>query len=392
MIYIYLVMKMGIYVHIPYCLQRCHYCDFTTFEKSQIMPMKDYVSLLEREILSRHHEVPNKTLSSIYFGGGTPSLLNSHLIVSLLNTLANVGFVYGPDCEITIEINPATLDEEKLDQLIATGFNRFSVGAQSFDDRLLKACNREHSAEDTRETLRMLQSRNINYSFDLLFALPDQSLEDLERDIDETLSFSPTHLSAYCLTVPEGHRMSEGRVSEDEQVDMFSLIEERLLDAGLQKYEISNFAKSGFESQHNLLYWSDQSYWGLGLSAHSYFSEQELGFRFWNPKSFRHYIDQLESGTIIAELPLEQCEQLKSHEIATDLCHTFLRQKKGLSLDVLRSKLQAPEVSLIQQRLEPLVQEGLLEKASNFWRLSSEGEVLSNRVFSQLTFSYEELL
>ena len=226
-------MALSVYVHIPYCLQRCRYCDFTTFEQSEIMAPEKYVGWVVQEIRRRHSFWPTHEIETLYFGGGTPSLLAPELIVTICRELANVGFAFTADCEITLEINPATLSEAKLDAYMHAGFNRFSVGAQTFNDALLKMCGRRHSAADTRETLRLLRKFQLNYSFDLLFALPGQTLNDVKLDLDEVTSFAPPHLSAYCLTVPETHPMSLGRPPEDEQIEMFEAIETHLHLDGL---------------------------------------------------------------------------------------------------------------------------------------------------------------
>lgn len=152
-------MAFGVYIHIPYCIQRCHYCDFTTFRQEQIMPPEDYISLVLQEIRLRAPKIPMKTIHSIYFGGGTPSLIDPQLILSLIHELARQGFRQSEQCEITIEINPGTLNKEKLDAYIKGGVNRFSVGAQSFNDKRLKACGREHRVEDTRLVLNLLKEK-----------------------------------------------------------------------------------------------------------------------------------------------------------------------------------------------------------------------------------------
>lgn len=376
-------MALSIYVHIPYCLQRCRYCDFTTFQHSEILPPEKYVEQVHAEIENRHHRWRDRQVNTIYFGGGTPSLLNSDLIISILHRLANAGFHWSDQAELTIEINPATMDERKLDAYQKAGVNRFSVGAQSFDDTLLRTCGRKHSAQDTRETLRILKSRNLNYSFDLLFALPNQSLSQLRADLEEVSSFEPPHLSAYCLTVPEGHPMSRGRPPEDEQIEMFHLIEKQLLAIGIEKYEISNFARPGFESRHNLVYWNDRSYWGIGVSAHSYDREAgPFGERFWNTKDIYKYGAQASAQT----LSDDQRECLLEHEAMTDYCHMFLRTKAGLSTAALRNKFSEASAKLILDEIRRLIADGLLEPLNERVRLTERGELISNQVFERLTF------
>lgn len=387
-------MALAVYVHIPYCLQRCRYCDFATFEWSEILPPENYTQWVLNEIKNRHSLWPTREIQTLYFGGGTPSLIAPELILSISQELANAGFKYRPDAEITIEINPATITPQKLESYLKGGINRFSVGAQSFNDDLLKLCGRKHSAEDTRETLRLLRRNNLNYSFDLLFALPGQSTLDLSRDLDEVSEFAPPHLSAYCLTVPESHPMSLGRPPENEQIGMFALIENRLKQQGLLKYEISNFAKPGFESRHNGFYWNDQSYWGIGLSSHSYQREWgENGLRFWNPKNLREYEQQVgvRGEDFHRLLPPNQSEPLLLHESATDFAHMFLRTMKGLPEDALQKRFPQSLVQQFKLRLKNLTQQGLVEYQNAHWSLTSSGQLVSNKVFEELTFLAADL-
>jgi oxygen-independent coproporphyrinogen-3 oxidase len=382
-------MGLSVYVHIPYCLQRCRYCDFTTFEWSEILPPEKYVEQVLQEIRNRHHLWQDREIATLYFGGGTPSLIAPELIVAITRELANVGFKFSSDSELTLEINPATIREESLDIYQAAGFNRFSVGAQSFDDGLLALCGRKHNAADTRHTLQLLKNRNVNYSFDLLFALPSQTIQQLDRDLDEVLKVQPPHLSAYCLTVPESHPMSLGRPPEDEQVEMFELIERRLKEIGILKYEISNFSKPGLESRHNLTYWEDRSYWGIGLSAHSYGPQHsDFGTRFWNPKKLDVYAQQvsLKGCAFSSLLPSDQWEQLKEHESLTDFCHMHLRTMRGLHESALRKKFSTAMLSGLWARLENLTREGLLQQNLGSWSLTNRGCLISNQVFERLTF------
>lgn len=386
-------MALSVYIHIPYCLQRCRYCDFTTFEFNQIMAPENYIGLVLKELRLRHQFVPSKKLRSVYFGGGTPSLISAELIISLLDELANLGFEFLPSCEVTLEINPATVDEKKLDLYLGRGVNRLSVGAQTFHDHHLRNCGRKHSAEDTRKTLDLLKRHKVNFSFDLLFALPGQSTAELESDLLEVGRYSPNHLSAYCLTVPEGHPMSSNRPLEEDQVEMFRLIECSLKATGLQKYEISNFAKPGFESKHNLAYWRDQSYWGLGLSAHSYFANQgPYGARFWNPKDFQAYAHQVETlaSSLEKTLPGPQIEHLKAHEALSDFCHTHLRLRSGLPLEAVQRKFGPLARSLVEARLHSLKAKNLVQSSNGSAVLTQEGEVLSNLVFEMVHFSSAE--
>lgn len=384
---------LSIYVHIPYCLQRCRYCDFTTFEFTEILPPEKYIQQVRQEIRSRNHLWSDRNIETLYFGGGTPSLVDPQHILDIVDELANAGFNFKTSREVTIEINPATITEDKLRMYLKAGINRFSVGAQTFDDALLKMCGRRHSAQDTRDTLNLLESYGLNYSFDLLFALPGQALEGVQRDLEEVAHFSPPHLSAYCLTVPDGHPMSGGRAPEGEQVEMFDEIESELRKIGLMKYEISNFAQPGYESRHNMAYWNDSNYWGIGLSSHSYSRDTgPFGTRFWNPKSLHQYAEQVERpAEDWSVLPETQREQLLEHESLTDFCHMHLRTEIGLPFDALRNKFSGATVDLVLPRLNELVERGLLQTVRGGWNLTTEGQLISNKVFEKLTFSAGEL-
>jgi oxygen-independent coproporphyrinogen-3 oxidase len=394
-------MAFGIYIHIPYCRQLCSYCDFTKYEWGKTISPERYVELLRQEIATRSPEITaaghvEQDVTTIYFGGGTPSLFEPPLILAILDELAKAGFRWarGPESELapehtsehtselTIEIDPATIDEAKLNAYLEMGLNRFSVGAQSFNDRLLSMSGRKHSSQDTIDLLTLLKRYDVNYSFDLLFALPTQTKAELDRDVQLALDFSPSHLSAYCLNVPEGHKLSFNRPLEDEQVEMFDLIESRLGSAGIKKYEISNFAKPGAESKHNMLYWQDQPYWGLGLSSHSYLpAAGEFGTRFWNHRAMKKYADQIDGVEPVEDA---QKEVLLKYQSLTDFLHTGLRPINGLDENALRLKFGLP--TELSQRLKELCSRGLLEKTAGGWALTRKGRLLANIVFEKLTF------
>ena len=381
--------QFGVYFHIPYCLQRCTYCDFATYEQSQILPPENYTQLVLKEMEQRKSFFTPKLMNTIYFGGGTPSLVDPANILQMIGGLEKLGFTRGPDTEVTIEINPATLNKKKMELYLQNGINRFSVGAQTFDNAQLKKVRREHTAQQTEETLSFLKSYQVNYSFDLLFALPGQTLDDLKRDLDYVLKFDPPHVSPYCLTVPKENPLSAGRPDDDKQVEMFELIAATLKSAGYVQYEISNFAKPGFESKHNTLYWIDQEWWGLGLSAHSYSKSTDYGIRFWNVRSIHDYEKQIaENKTLLspAELPDAQYENLERHQAMTDFCHTSLRMLSGLDMNAVTKKFNAIQALKIQNVCLDLVKKGWLEKIPTGFRLTEQGIVLSNQVFLALTF------
>lgn len=385
-------MSLGVYVHIPYCLQRCTYCDFATYVQSEIAPPDKYVQWLKTEIRLHRFFEPCQ-LSTVYFGGGTPSLLEPELILSILDELEKNGFVRGPGTEVTIEINPATVTEDKLEKYLNGGINRFSVGAQTFDDRLLRSVNREHSSKQTLETLALLSKYRLNFSFDILFALPGQRLEGLRKDLDIALEQGAAHISPYCLTVPDRHPLSHGRPPEEEQIEMFQLIDQSLSEDGFFQYEISNYAKPGFESRHNLLYWSDKNYWGLGLSAHSYLKtdppKEIFGVRFWNPNSIGGYQEFICEETLKESplsLPKTLYEALSWSQSLTDYCHTSLRLDRGLDIESIETRWGLGAKTQVLDRMQRLSTRSWVQAQGNWWRLTSKGRLLSNQVFSEFLF------
>lgn len=390
-------MAFGVYIHIPYCIQRCTYCDFATYEQSKILPPDQYVELLFKEIRQKHRYYTPQSLDTIYFGGGTPSLIPANLIVAIIKELGRYGFTTRPDTEITIEINPATVSKEKLKTYLDNGINRFSVGAQTFDDRLLKMVHREHSAKQTLETLDLLRAHGVNFSFDILFALPSQTVEGLRRDVEIAVEQGAKHISPYCLTVPDGHPLSKGRPIDDEQVEMFDIIADELTGKGFQQYEISNFALPGFESRHNMLYWIDQPYWSLGLSAHSYSKESPWGTRYWNINSINEYQKQIlafdgqEFDSPVSHLPSNQVEVLEMHQALTDFCHTSMRLMRGLNVEQLQTKFPQNVSEKVLQIMKNLEQKSWIHHDNGHWSLTREGLVVSNRVFQELTFLQEDL-
>jgi len=384
-------MSIGLYFHIPYCIQKCHYCDFTTFSLQHEVSMAQYTKYILHELRSRAASISQKNVATIYFGGGTPSLLPAKDILTIRQEISSLGFNVQHNAEITIEINPGTVSKEKLDLYLAAGVNRFSVGVQTFNDQYLQFSGREHCADDSRTTLAFLAEHNLNFSFDLLFGLPEQTLNHLDQDLAELIRFSPSHVSLYNLTVPDKHFMNKNRAPEEEQADMFDLIDARLSSAGIKRYELSNFARPGFESQHNLRYWTDQSYWGLGVSAHSYLREiGPYGTRFWNSAYYKNYAKHLDFSPSATpfwdQLPQNQLEPLTAQQALTDFCHTQLRLVSGLDLSLLEKKFGDKARQTVEKRVIAPLNAGFLKKTPMGYTLSAKGRPLANQVFLEMTF------
>lgn len=386
-------MAFGIYIHYPYCLQQCSYCDFATALHKSLDRDNAYVNSLIKEIQLRAGKWAPNTITSIYFGGGTPSLMQTKHILDVFVALEKQGFKKSADCEVTIEINPDTISGPKLDELVSAGINRFSVGAQTFNDKLLNLVGRKHSGSDTLKTLELLSGKNLNFSVDLLFALPEQTMADVKDDLATLLSFKPSHFSPYILTLPKHHSLQKNRPDDNIQVDMLSYVHKTLHDSSYEQYEISNFSLPGFHSRHNYNAWTGQSYWGLGMSAHSYLNTGDWGVRFWNPATVTSYENQLISKTVMPfdGLPKNQVEILRQHEALTDFNHTRLRLKAGLKWQELERNFGQSIYLSVRSRLEQEKLQNLLSFTPDGVQLNQRGIELSNLVFSEVTFLKEDL-
>jgi len=278
----------GLYIHIPFCIKKCNYCDFASYP-SCISRADEYINALNGEM----KKYKGEDIDTVYFGGGTPSLLKAKEISSIINSVFS-NFNVSSDAEITIEANPCTVNKEKARQLMNMGFNRVSLGAQSFIDSELELLGRAHKVSDTIFAYDILTNAGFdNISLDLMYALFNQSLKSLSTSILQMLKLKPKHLSCYGLKIEDGTLFSlmqkSGEIkekSDDEYADMYELICESFENAGYEQYELSNFSLPGFESKHNLKYWTCGEYIGLGLSASSYYN----GKRYTNIPDFDKYL------------------------------------------------------------------------------------------------------
>ena len=381
-------MSLAIYIHIPYCIQKCRFCDFTTFTSQQMPPPELYISWLKTEIENRQDGIKDRNLRSIYFGGGTPSLISPHLLAGLLDQL-NQLFHFHPNIEINIEINPGTVTKQTLKTYLTAGINRFSVGVQTFNDNTLKLFHREHSSEQTKQTLALLKESTVIFSADILFALNHQSLKDLANDLNTVLSYQPHHISAYYMTLPLNHILQKNRPPESVQIKMFQFIESKLIEEGFIKYEISNFAKPGFFSRHNIAYWRDRPYWGIGLSSHSFLKVGTQRIRFWNPKNLKLYRQQVQIKSTpfpFSCIPQNQKEFLKTNEALTDYCHTALRTRWGIQQEQLKARFGKIALKNTLKKLNHLKEKGQIKQAGRRWIIKPKWHSMSNEIFREMTF------
>ena len=376
----------SLYIHIPYCMSKCPYCDFNSHVVAQI-PEASYTDALLRELEYFGNEISwrGRTLQSIFFGGGTPSTFKPTSIGKLL-AWAAATFPIANDCEITMEANPGTVDAAHFAGYHDAGVNRISVGVQSFQPKLLKFLGRVHSADEAKKALNIVkQSGFENFSFDLIYANPGQTLADLEADIDAALTFQPPHLSAYNLTFEEGtpfhHEYRAGKMAhldEDEEIAMAELIETKLGAAGLKRYEISNYARPWFHSRHNVNYWHSGDYLGLGAGAHSYRRNDDgvTGQRWNNEKNPAKYMAQIDD----TRQAITERENIDFNKAAAEFMFLGLRMTEGIRTDIFRQRFgQTPREFYPQ--IDTWIDGDLLVENGGFLRFTTKGLLLANSIF-----------
>ena len=372
----------ALYIHIPFCKQRCRYCAFysTTLHSLQ----EAYVSALCKELAMRTGYAGNE-ISTIYFGGGTPSLLTPAQLHQITDTIKKE-YRIAPQAEITIECNPDDLTPERLSLLRSTGFNRISMGVQSFDDKLLKMLGRRHTAQSARDAVEAARAAGFhNISIDLMYALPGSTAESWAADLRTAIELRPSHISAYNLTYEENtplqHDLQRGvieELSEEENLEQFNALVEELGKAGYRHYEISNFALPGCESRHNSSYWNDTPYTGCGAAAHSYNGTS----REWNVADIKEYIEGIESGCRNFET-----EHLTPAERYNDTVLTRLRTAAGISPAAVKEEFGDTLYNYMIKGVRKEVSAGNLQQLSDgCFALTKKGIFVSDAVIRELIF------
>jgi oxygen-independent coproporphyrinogen-3 oxidase len=374
--------RAGIYIHIPFCRARCSYCDFATgtYEGATA---KAYVRAIAREIEAFESADAHAEVDTIYFGGGTPSLLTPAQVSDVLASVRR-RFNVAASAEVTMEMNPGTVNADSLRAFRAEGVNRASFGAQTFDERELKRLGRTHTADDTRRTLALLRAAGFdNISFDLIAGLPEQTLEAWRRNLDEALRLHPEHLSLYLLEVHEGTPLAEqirqGRYrapDADLAAEMYRLMVERTQSAGYEQYEISNFCMKGRESRHNMKYWTGEPYFGFGCSAHSFDGERARWSNERDTSAYVKLIEEKRSAVVMRE-DLDACDR------SAEALFLGLRLlSRGVNLSEHRARYHSDVRATHAEDLARFDEAGLIEIEGDVLRLTPAGALLSNEVFS----------
>ncbi|HLQ28632.1 MAG TPA: radical SAM family heme chaperone HemW [Ktedonobacteraceae bacterium] len=382
-----LLETVSLYLHIPFCHTRCHYCDFNTY--AGILPLREpYVRALLSEIAlaGRLAQLPYgkvRRSRTIFFGGGTPSLLSVSQITRMLDACYS-NFAVDQGAEITLEANPGTLNQEQLTGLRAAGINRLSMGAQSFDAELLKTLGRIHSPKDITQAVYYARAAGFHsINIDFMFGLPGQTMRHWRETLDRALDLHPEHLSLYSLIVEEGTPFytwaHEGRIvpgDEDLCADMYEYADERLLAAGYENYEISNWSLPGHQSRHNLTYWQNLPYLGMGAGAYSSFA----GRRFSDVRDPLEYMRLLDAG----QWPEAESETVERTQAMSETAFLALRTAMGLHLPTFEQRFAEPFGRFVGDRLHLVEEAGLLEQEHDWLRLSKRGRLLGNAVFLRL--------
>ena len=352
----------GIYIHIPFCRKACRYCDF--FFSVSLGYMDEYVDRLVEELDRRSKEASGNLLETLYLGGGTPSLLSSVQMDKLIRVISEK-YHFRENPEWTVECNPDDLDDKKLEQLQKSGFRRLSIGVQSFQERDLELMRRSHKAFQAEDAVRRAAGAGFkNITIDLIYGIPGQSMAEWEENIQRALNLPVQHISAYHLTFEAGtsfdHWRKMGRLSpveEEESVRQYQVLREKLLAEGFHHYELSNFARDGFHSEHNMIYWSGEAYMGLGAAAHSFDGKQ----RSWNPSSLKGYMAGIAAGKGVAEK-----EVLSPMEAYHDYLITSLRTSRGANPRVIGENYGPLFRKHFERKAAAFLESGyLVEKGNN---------------------------
>ncbi len=368
---------IGLYVHIPFCKQKCAYCDFISFGGALSEFERSYTEALAKEILEYKVEEKIK-VDTVFFGGGTPSIISAESLKKITNALRE-SFEILPSAEFTLEANPKTVTKEKLSAYSELGVNRISIGLQSIHENELKSLGRIHNFDEFLESYELCLNEGItNINVDLMYGLPSQTIKSFSETLDKVIALSPSHISAYGLILEEGTRLCENRDSltfptEDEECEMYYTAAKKLKDAGYSHYEVSNYAKDSLECRHNLKYWRDEEYIGLGLAAHSYFGKK----RYANPVGFTEYFSPKRKE-------YRQIEKIDLEANAYEYAMMRLRLSEGFLLSDYEKRFGLSFLSGRETLIDKLIESGYATLISGRLSLTEEGFYVSNSILSEL--------
>ena len=373
--------ELGIYIHIPFCKQKCYYCDFVSFA-NRTNYIKEYIESLIKEI--ENYKLEEYIVTTIYIGGGTPSYIESKYIEKIINKIKEK-FEIDNQCEITIEVNPGTVTKQKLEKYKESGINRLSIGLQTIDNNLLKQIGRIHTYEEFIKTYKDAQIVGLkNINIDLIIGIPNQKLEDIEKEIKEVIKLNPNHISTYSLIVEEG-TILEQKIqkkeyklpSEEVEREMYWYIKKELEKNGYIHYEISNFSKKDKMSKHNKNCWEQKEYIGLGVAAHSYIDN----IRYSNIEDIEKYISNIKSKNFQKNVIIQ--ERQTAEDKKKEYMLLGLRKIEGVSIREFKNKFNENPLFKFKEELEKLKKDKLIEIQKDKIKLTNEGIDLANIVWEE---------
>lgn len=375
-------LNLGLYIHIPFCYSKCPYCSFFSLANKSKSDKEKYFNAIKREIKIYGKKYPETIVQSIYIGGGTPTVYDGDVIYKIIETCYQ-NFGVKKDIEISIESNPATFDTGKAEKLLKAGVNRLSIGAQSFNNKLLQNIGRIHDKQDIIRSYAIARSvRFKNINIDLMFGIPGQTLRELQRSLKELIKLNPEHISVYGLTIEEDtlfqKYLDQGILkipSDDIAYNMYQEAIGFLCRCGYKQYEISNFALPGKRCFHNQIYWENKEYLGIGASSTSYVEK----IRFKNISNLDQYIYLLENNI----LPIESKEALPLREEMSETVILKLRMTEGIAKADFFARFDIPIETIFCKQLKRLKKEGLLQENKSHYLLTRKGVVLSNIAFME---------
>lgn len=367
----------GLYLHVPFCEKKCSYCDFYSIES--MTHIERFTDVLLQEIALRKDQYDGTSVTSVFFGGGTPSLLTPEAIGRINEALRSVMHI-ADDAEWTMECNPGTVTLERLEAYRASGINRLSFGVQSFTASELEFLDRIHDAQQAEQAMSLARSAGFgNVNMDLMFAVPGQTIESLTHNLERMIALDPDHISAYSLIYEQGTplytKLKKGLVQplpEETDVAMYKLVIETLRSAGYEQYEVSNFAKPSRQCRHNLTYWHAEHYLAFGPSAHGFIGNT----RYWNKRSLTAWMDDVSKGI----LPEANREELSNEDLLAEFLFLHLRAD-GIPLETVQQRFGIDLRNNLQPNLNYWIEEGFIEDTNNTLRLTAEGY----RVCDELT-------
>lgn len=379
--------RAGLYVHIPFCKKRCPYCDF--YSVTDLALKEPFLTALEREMSIRSHTTHNLIFDTLYIGGGTPSLIRPAEVDRIIR-LAKAVFRLAAQVEVTLEVNPGTIDSRQLSQYVSAGVNRIHIGVQSFDPRNLELLGRIHGVKDAENALRWSRKAGFKtVGMDLIYGLPDQQKDQWIQDLKRALDFEPEHISCYMLTYEPGTRMTQNRdwgfftaLSQSRSAALFEATHRFLKENGYLAYELSNFARLDADktvdnrSKHNQKYWHFLPYLGMGPSAHSYVNRT----RWWNQPDVRAYVETIQAG----RLPVAETEDLTQTQQMIETIYLGLRTAEGVSIRQFDAAFGISFHQVFEKPLEALMGQDAINIFENRCFLTQKGKVLADSITDQL--------